>query len=59
MSFDQYRNKEVTIKSTSQQGKIVEVLRKRGQGGISIRFLVVDQNGAQHELMPHEVKIAT
>lgn len=59
MSLQEYRGKEVVIKSTSTTGKIKEVLMRRGSGGgLAVRFLVIDNAGAQHELMPHEIKFS-
>ena len=58
MNFDQYKGKSVTIKSTGAQGTIVAVRLKKGSGGgMSARMIVIDIEGKEHELMPHELII--
>ena len=58
MSFESYRGKPVTIKSTATSGVIDEILRYRGAGGgLAVRYVVKDAAGKVHELMPHEVQI--
>jgi len=58
MNSNQYLDKYVTIKSTDVLGQIKSVTQKHGSSGVlSARFIVHDELGGVHELMPHEVKI--
>lgn len=58
MNFEEYRNKKATIKSTEVEGTITDVKHKRGANNrLAARFIVTDDNGQEHELMPHEITI--
>ncbi|HTJ52579.1 MAG TPA: hypothetical protein VL443_24155 [Cyclobacteriaceae bacterium] len=56
MTFEDYKGKKATIKSTEVEGIIDRVRHKRGaDGSLGARFIVVDPDGKEHELMPHEL----
>jgi hypothetical protein len=58
MSFEEYKGKTVTIKSTDKEGTILNARHKRGaDNSLGARFTVVTADGKEHELMPHEIKI--
>lgn len=57
MNLEKYKGKKATIKSTGVTGTISNVIPRKGNPGISIRFIVVDDDSKQYELMPHEIVI--
>jgi hypothetical protein len=58
MSFTQYNGKKATIKSTDAQCIIERVIHKRGaDGSLGARFILKDDQGKEHEMMPHEIII--
>ena len=58
MSFEEYKGKSVTIKSTDQQGIILNVRHKRGaDNSLGARYTIITEDKKEHELMPHEIKI--
>ncbi len=57
MDFEKYKGKKALIKSTGEIGTIDRVRSLRGQYGMSARFIVVDEDLKEHELMPHEIEL--
>lgn len=58
MTFEEYKGKKVTIKSTDAECTIEYVRHKRGaDNSLGARFIVIDANGKRHELMPHELTV--
>lgn len=58
MTFKDYEGKRATIKSIEVEGIIKNVIHKRGADNkLGARFLVEDQTGKVHELMPHELTV--
>lgn len=55
MTFQTYKDRKVTIKSTGAQGTIEDVKHRRNSdGAMGARMMVRDEDGKLHELMPHE-----
>lgn len=55
MTFQSYKDRKVTIKSTGAQGTIEEIKHRRNSdGAMGARMMVRDEGGNLHELMPHE-----
>lgn len=58
MSFEDYKGKTATIKSTGAICTIDYVRHKRGADNkLGARFILIDENGKTHEMMPHEITV--
>lgn len=58
MTFEHYKGKRAIIRSTSVEGTIENVINKRGANTrLAARYILIDDTGKLHELMPHEIEI--
>ena len=57
MTIADFKDKEVTIRSMDQKGKIEEVIHKRSGSVLGIR-LMVRCDGKLYECRPDEIKIS-
>jgi len=57
MSTINYEGRFLTIKSTGKLGRIQHTKTLRGNNGVRVLFIILDEDQKMHELLPHEVNL--